>query len=85
VTPLHAQACALDAREFAVRERRFAALAEHATAREESDSGVRLVFPTDSAIAAEAATIAALESVCCPLSFRLDVRRESMELLVVTR
>ena len=82
---LNQPSCTLSAEERAVREQRFATLAGRATSQHETAEGVCLVLPPEPSVAAEAAMLAVLEVACCPLSFRLDVRRDAVEFHVARR
>ena len=70
--------CTLDAGERAERVQRLEALAARATSRTADE----LRFPPDAQLAAELAAAAALETLCCNVSFRLELDRDGMTLVV---
>ncbi len=70
--------CSLEPDERRARLSRLRALEARAIGRR----GDRLLFPRDPALAAEMAELAALETGCCPVSFRLEISRSQMMLEV---
>jgi hypothetical protein len=76
-------ACTLDTGETHDRTAEWREVLTHATAREPTDNGIRLRFPSDAALVARVAELTVKEADCCAFfAFALTVEHEGVWLEV---
>ena len=72
-------ACTLDATEHSDRTSAWADLLVHVTAREHTDTGMRLGLPSDPSLVAQVADLLVREADCCAFfAFALTVEHEGV-------